>query len=128
MAIRKRLKLDRIIQGLRRDDPEVLNAVLATPDGLVIAHTLASVEAARQLAASAAALLALVSRANHKLGHGAPREIFVENTGNILYFFCTGSSILAVTLRPHTELERFLEYGRAAVKEISSILEHAISH
>jgi predicted regulator of Ras-like GTPase activity (Roadblock/LC7/MglB family) len=122
VQITKRRKLDRILQGLRRDDPEVINAVLVSPAGLVMAHTFAALRDAEKLAASAAALLAVTNRQKARLAIGAVEKIAVAYADCSLQILHAGAGFLAVQLKRHADEKRFLAYAHAAVADIRQTL------
>ena len=80
--------------NLRVRLPEVSGSVLATADGMVLAHDAHGIEP-DSLAALAAAHLALARRFAHAVNHGELRESVVE---------CDGGYITSYTAGPHALL------------------------
>lgn len=78
---------------LRGRLPELSGSVLATADGLVIAHDSEGIEP-DTLAALAAAHLALARRFAHAVSHGDLRESVVECDGGYITSYTAGANAL----------------------------------
>ncbi len=79
--------------NLRDRLPEVSGSVLATADGMVLAHDTHGIEP-DSLAALAAAHLALARRFAHAVGHGELRESVVECDGGYITSYIAGPHAL----------------------------------
>ncbi|OJF09374.1 roadblock/LC7 domain-containing protein [Couchioplanes caeruleus] len=79
--------------NLRSRLPELSGSVLATADGMVVAHDAHGIEP-DSLAALAAAHLALARRFAHAVNHGELRESVVECDGGYITSYTAGSNAL----------------------------------
>jgi len=79
--------------NLRTRLPELSGSVLATTDGMVVAHDAHGIEP-DSLAALAAAHLALARRFAHAVGHGELRESVVECDGGYITSYIAGPNAL----------------------------------
>jgi predicted regulator of Ras-like GTPase activity (Roadblock/LC7/MglB family) len=79
--------------ALRKRLPELTGSVLATADGMVVAHDAHGIEP-DSLAALAAAHLALARRFAHAVGHGELRESVVECDGGYITSYAAGANAL----------------------------------
>ena len=79
--------------NLRNRLPELSGSVLASADGMVIAHDAHGIEA-DSLAALAAAHLALARRFAHAVDHGDLREAVVECDGGYITSYTAGPDAL----------------------------------
>jgi uncharacterized protein len=79
--------------ALRKRLPELTGSVLATADGMVVAHDAHGIEP-DSLAALAAAHLALARRFAHAVSHGELRESVVECDGGYITSYAAGSNAL----------------------------------
>ena len=79
--------------NLRNRLPELTGSVLASADGMVIAHDAHGIEA-DSLAALAAAHLALARRFAHAVDHGELRESVVECDGGYITSYTAGTEAL----------------------------------
>jgi predicted regulator of Ras-like GTPase activity (Roadblock/LC7/MglB family) len=75
--------------NLRTRLPELLGTVIATTDGMVVAHDAHGIEP-DSLAALAAAHLALARRFAHAVNHGELRESVVECDGGYITSYTAG--------------------------------------
>ncbi|GAB1645689.1 roadblock/LC7 domain-containing protein [Krasilnikovia sp. MM14-A1259] len=79
--------------NLRARLPELCGSVLATVDGMVVAHDSQGIEP-EVLAALAAAHLALARRFAHAVNHGELRECVVECNGGYLTSYAAGPEMI----------------------------------
>jgi uncharacterized protein len=79
--------------NLRKRLPELSGSVLATADGMVLAHDAHGIEP-DSLAALAAAHLALARRFAHAVNHGELRESVVECAGGYITSYTAGPNAL----------------------------------
>jgi len=79
--------------ALRKRLPELTGSVLATADGMVVAHDAHGIEP-DGLAALAAAHLALARRFAHAVGHGELRESVVECDAGYITSYAAGANAL----------------------------------
>src|SRR5689334_10327472 len=83
----------RELDALRRRLPELSGSVLATADGMVVAHDAHGIEP-DSIAALAAAHLSLARRFAHAVGHGQLRESVVECDGGYITSYTAGPNAL----------------------------------
>jgi len=108
--------------NLRSRLPELTGSVLATADGMVVAHDAHGIEP-DSIAALAAAHLALARRFAHAVGHGELRESVVQCEGGFITSYAAGSqALLTVVSTADANLARVHLEARRAVHRIVSIL------
>nr|WP_240939992.1 roadblock/LC7 domain-containing protein [Planosporangium flavigriseum] len=102
---------------LRRRLPELAGTVLATTDGLLLAHDAHDLEP-DSVAALAAAHLALAQRFADAVGHGELRETVIECGNGYLTTYAAGpNAVLALVTRKDANLARaHLEARRTTAK------------
>ena len=89
--------LEERLQELRDRNPDIMAAVLATPDGLPIASNSAPETDVDALAAVAADLMQRSSRAAGEVGVGSAQELFVRaDNGYVMVVGCGPDTCLAV--------------------------------
>ena len=87
----------RSVDGLRTAIPELRGVLLASTEGLPIAHSLANGSDANRVAAMAAAASSLGRRVSDSLAVGALEEITVSAAdGQIFLYSAGGKGVLAV--------------------------------
>ena len=109
------------LANLRARLPELSGSVLATTDGMVVAHDAHGIEP-DSLAALAAAHLALARRFAHAVNHGDLRESVVECAGGYITSYTAGPDALltVVTTRQANLAMVHLEARRC----VQRIVEH----
>ena len=68
-----------LLGELKRETPGVLNATLATPDGMTMASTLSNSHEADRLAAMSSSLAGLSSALTRETGHGTPQQLILSS-------------------------------------------------
>jgi uncharacterized protein len=107
---------------LRSRLPELSGSVLATADGLVVAHDSHGIEA-DTLAALAAAHLALARRFAHAVNHGELRESVVECGGGYITSYTAGpNALLTVVTSGDANLAMVHLEARRCVRRLIRIL------
>ncbi|WP_435854769.1 roadblock/LC7 domain-containing protein [Streptomyces triculaminicus] len=85
------------LQGLRVRVPHLTGAMVASTDGLVIAHLVTGMEA-DPVAALTAAALGVGSRLTDAVGHGGFRELIVSGEGGYVATYAAGTSCVLTLL------------------------------
>jgi predicted regulator of Ras-like GTPase activity (Roadblock/LC7/MglB family) len=107
---------------LRDRLPELSGTVLATADGLVLAHDAHGIEP-DSIAALAAAHLALARRFAHAVGHGDLRESVVEcDRGYITSYTAGPNALLTLVTSGDANLALVHHEARRCVRRIVRIL------
>lgn len=107
---------------LRNKVPELSGSVLATADGLVVAHDSHGLEP-DTLAALAAAHLALARRFAHAVNHGELRESVVEcDGGYITSYTCGRNALLTVVTSGDANLAMVHLEARRCVRRLTKIM------
>jgi len=107
---------------LRTRLPELVGSVLATADGLVVAHDSHGIEP-DTLAALAAAHLALARRFAHAVNHGDLRESVVECDGGYITSYTAGpNALLTVVTSGDANLAMVHLEARRCVRRLVRIL------
>ena len=107
---------------LRSRVPELAGSVLATADGLVVAHDSHGIEP-DTLAALAAAHLALARRFAHAVNHGDLRESVVECDGGYITSYTAGpNALLTVVTSGDANLAMVHLEARRCVRRLVRIL------
>jgi hypothetical protein len=108
--------------NLRRRLPELSGSVLATADGMVVAHDAHGIEP-DSLAALAAAHLALARRFAHAVNHGDLRESVVECDGGYITSYTAGpNALLTLVTSGNANLAMVHLEARRAVRRLVKIL------
>ncbi|RZU52649.1 hypothetical protein EV385_4524 [Krasilnikovia cinnamomea] len=109
--------------SLRARMPELRASVLATVDGLVVAHDARGIEP-DALAALAAAHLALARRFAQAVDHGALRECVVECDGGYLTSYAAGpQALLTLVTSGDANLARVHLEARRCVRRLVRLLD-----
>src|SRR3954447_26179798 len=110
------------LDRLRARVPELSGSVLATTDGLVVAHDAHGIEP-DGLAALAAAHLALARRFAHAVNHGELRESVVEcDRGYITTYTAGPNGLLTVVTSGDANLAMVHLEARRCVRRIAKLL------
>jgi predicted regulator of Ras-like GTPase activity (Roadblock/LC7/MglB family) len=108
--------------NLRSRVPELSGSVLATADGMVVAHDAHGIEP-DSLAALAAAHLALARRFAHAVNHGELRESVVECDGGYITSYTAGpNALLTLVTSGNANLALVHLEARRAVRRLVKIL------
>ena len=108
--------------NLRARLPELSGSVLATTDGMVVAHDAHGIEP-DSLAALAAAHLALARRFAHAVNHGDLRESVVECDGGYITSYTAGpNALLTLVTTRNANLAMVHLEARRSVRRIVSTL------
>jgi predicted regulator of Ras-like GTPase activity (Roadblock/LC7/MglB family) len=116
-------ELNVILTEIRSTLPEVTGAVVATTDGLSIAHSLSSGDPSR-VAAMVATALGLGRRICETLGGGQFSEATVSGTGTQIFVYAAGSKgVLSVMARPGGNVGLIHLVARDAAQRIAELLK-----
>jgi uncharacterized protein len=108
--------------NLRRRLPELSGSVLATADGMVVAHDAHGIEP-DSLAALAAAHLALARRFAHAVDHGELRESVVQCDGGYITSYAAGpDALLTVVTSNNANLAMVHLEARRSVRRLVALL------
>ncbi|UQU63500.1 roadblock/LC7 domain-containing protein [Couchioplanes caeruleus] len=108
--------------NLRHRLPELTGSVLATTDGMVVAHDAHGIEP-DSIAALAAAHLALARRFAHAVNHGDLRESVVECDGGYITSYTAGpSALLTLVTTGNANLAMVHLEARRAVRRLVQVL------
>jgi predicted regulator of Ras-like GTPase activity (Roadblock/LC7/MglB family) len=111
------------LDRLRGRMPELAGSVLATTDGLVVAHDAHGIEP-DSIAALAAAHLALARRFAHAVGHGELRESVVEcDRGYITSYTAGPNALLTLVTSGDANLAMVHLEARRCVRRLVRILK-----
>jgi predicted regulator of Ras-like GTPase activity (Roadblock/LC7/MglB family) len=110
------------LANLRNRVPELSGSVLATADGMVVAHDAHGIEP-DSLAALAAAHLALARRFAHAVNHGELRESVVECDGGYITSYTAGpNALLTLVTSGNANLAMVHLEARRAVRRLVKLL------
>lgn len=110
------------LDNLRGRLPELSGSVLATTDGMVVAHDAHGIEP-DSIAALAAAHLALARRFAHAVNHGELRESVVECDGGYITSYTAGPhALLALVTSGDANLAMVHLEARRAVRRLARAL------
>jgi predicted regulator of Ras-like GTPase activity (Roadblock/LC7/MglB family) len=108
--------------NLRARLPELSGSVLATADGMVVAHDAHGIEP-DSIAALAAAHLALARRFAHAVNHGELRESVVQCAGGYITSYTAGPNALLTLVTSHkANLARVHHEARRTVAHLVDLL------
>lgn len=108
--------------NLRARLPELSGSVLATADGMVVAHDAEGIEP-DSLAALAAAHLALARRFAHAVSHGDLRESVVQCDGGYITSYTAGpNALLTLVTSGDANLAMVHHETRRAVRRLVKVL------
>ena len=111
------------LANLRARLPELSGSVLATADGMVVAHDAHGIEP-DSLAALAAAHLALARRFAHAVNHGELRESVVECAGGYITSYTAGpDALLTVVTTRQANLAMVHLEARRSVQRIVELIK-----
>jgi hypothetical protein len=111
------------LANLRARLPELSGSVLATADGMVVAHDAHGIEP-DSLAALAAAHLALARRFAHAVNHGELRESVVECAGGYITSYTAGpDALLTVVTTRQANLAMVHLEARRSVQRIVALIK-----
>ncbi len=116
-------ELNTILGRMRTSVPELSAALVATTDGLPIAHSLNSGDANR-LAAMAATALGLGRRICESFGGGGFRETSVSGDEGQMYIYSAGpKAVLGVVARAGANVGLIHLEARDAASQVAQMLE-----
>lgn len=117
----KSAELDRVIAGLRRSIPELFGVMIASTDGLPVAHDFPDAES-EKVAAMAATALGLGDRITDRTNLGQLNEAVVRGANGYLVVYPAGSAVLVMSAPITSNLGLMRIEARAASVEISQLL------
>lgn len=124
----KQAQLQTIIGGLRQAIPEIQGVLVASTDGLPIAHEMPSGADANRTAAMAATALGLGKRITSALEFGEMRETLVNGTdGQLFLYACGVHGVLALLAPVDANVGLIHLEARNAAGEIATALSPALA-
>jgi len=115
-------ELSRVVSDLRRSIPELNGVMVASADGLSVAHDFQEAQA-EQMAAMAATALGLGKRISERTGLGEMQETVVRGDRGYLVVYSAGAQAVLVLSGPiNSNLGLMRIEARAASIEISKLL------
>jgi uncharacterized protein len=115
--------LQAIISRLRSAVPELRGALIATTDGLAIAHSFGGNEDPNRVAAMAATALGLGKRIADTVGAGALSETSVSGVeGQVFLYAIAAKGVLAVVAPAGVNVGLIHLEARDAARSIASVL------
>lgn len=114
------------LQGLRVRVPHLTGALVASTDGLVIAHLVSGMEP-DGVAALTAAALGVGARLTNAVGHGGFRELIVSGElGYVATYAAGGSCVLTLLASADANVGRLNLEARRAGTRIAALVEGAL--
>ena len=115
--------LTQALNTLRTAIPELRGVLVATSDGLAIAHSLTNGEDPSRVAAMAATALGLGKRIGESLNAGTLTETSVSGTNALIYLYATGvKGVLAVVAPAGANVGLIHMEAREAARTIAEVL------
>lgn len=118
------------LQGLRARRPEIEGSIVATTDGMVVAHDLSATETygiePEGVAALAAVNLGLSQRIADTASHGDLQETVIRGAFGLVITYAAGDrALLTVLARPTEELVDLHRDARVVAADVAGLLAHA---
>ena len=118
------------LQGLRARRCEIEGSIVATTDGMVVAHDLSATETygiePECVAALAAVNLGLSQRIADTASHGDLQETVIRGAFGLVVTYAAGDrALLTVLARPTDELTELHRDAREVAAEVARLLTHA---
>ena len=115
--------LTQALNTLRTAIPELRGVLVATSDGLAIAHSLTNGEDPSRVAVMAATALGLGKRIGESLNAGTLTETSVSGTNALIYLYATGvKGVLAVVAPAGANVGLIHMEAREAARTIAEVL------
>jgi predicted regulator of Ras-like GTPase activity (Roadblock/LC7/MglB family) len=115
--------LKRVLKNLVEGNPDIKEALLVSPDGLVIASIVSPDTEADIVAAMSAAFLGLAKRAIKTLKCGEFKEVSTDGSeASLRVYSCGEKAVLSVLVRKEANLGLINLEVREAVEKIVQIL------
>ncbi|MBT2382984.1 roadblock/LC7 domain-containing protein [Streptomyces sp. ISL-11] len=116
------------LQGLRVRVPHLTGALVASTDGLVIAHHVTDMEP-DGVAALTAAALGVGSRLTDAVGHGGFRELLVRGERGYVATYAAGAScVLTLLATGDANVGRLNLEARRAGARVAELVADALAH
>ncbi|GAA0393090.1 roadblock/LC7 domain-containing protein [Streptomyces luteireticuli] len=117
------------LQELRVRVPYLTGAMVASTDGLVIAHLLAKNAEPDGVAALTAAALGVGARLTEAVGHGGFRELLVNGEFGYVATYAAGvSSVLTLLATADANVGRLNLEARRACPRLAALIDGAFQH
>jgi predicted regulator of Ras-like GTPase activity (Roadblock/LC7/MglB family) len=110
-----------ILNALRANVPEITASMVASSDGLAIAHNITSGDPAR-MAAMVATALGLGKRICDSFGGGSFHETSIAGENVQVYVYAAGKGVLAVIAQKGANVGLIHLEARDAAKRVSTVL------
>ena len=119
-----------LLQGLRARRSEIEGSIIATTDGMVVAHDLSETETygiePEGVAALAAVNLGLSQRISDTASHGVLQETVVRGAfGSVITYAAGERALLTVLTRTGADLEALHVDARGVAAAVAAVLAHA---
>lgn len=116
------------LHRIRRDLPDIDGSVVATTDGLVIAHDLGSAETygvqPEGVAALAAVSLGLSLRITDTANHGELRDMVIRGTlGQVVTYSAGDRALLTIIVRSSGDLAPLHSYVEGVLRRLGELLD-----
>src|SRR5260221_3761680 len=122
MSMAKGEALKAALEGLRNSIPELKGVLLASNEGLPIAHALTNGADPNRIAAMAAAASGLGRRISENISAGTLHEVSVQADEGALFIYSAGSKAVLAVLSPQGGNAGLIHLeSRAAAKEIGDL-------
>jgi predicted regulator of Ras-like GTPase activity (Roadblock/LC7/MglB family) len=122
MSMAKGEALKAALEGLRSSLPELKGVLLASNEGLPIAHALTNGTDPNRLAAMAAAASGLGRKISDNIGAGTLGEVSVQAEEGSLFVYSAGTKAVLAVLSPQGGNAGLIHIeSRAAAKEIGDL-------
>jgi uncharacterized protein len=110
------------LEALRNAIPELKGVLLASNEGLPIAHALTNGADPNRLAAMAVAASSVGRRASESMNAGALHEVSIQAEDGALFVYAAGTKAVLVVLSPQGGNAGLIHLeARAAAKEIGDL-------
>jgi uncharacterized protein len=118
------------LQGLRARRPDIEGSIVATTDGMVVAHDLGGTETygiePEGVAALAAVNLGLSQRIADTASHGVLQETVIRGAFGLVVTYVVGDrALLTVLVRPAGDLDALHADAREVALAVAVLLTHA---
>ncbi len=120
MAQNRKERFDEILRELRNSNSDIEGAVLVTPDGLLLANQIASINgAAEKVAAVSASLLGLGKKVNATLENGTFQELHLRGSERSTLLLDTGKALLTIIMKREANVGMVYIDARIAAEAIA---------
>ena len=116
--------LQKSVDGLRTSIPELKGVLVASNEGLPIAHSLSNGADAARVAAMAAAACSLGRRVSDSLSAGTLEEISVASSDGKIFLYSAGTKGVLAVIGPHACNSGLVHLeARGVAKDLADLLQ-----